>query len=86
MLRIELNKKEYTYLCKASFLDNKYKMLVVSGEYNKDKYLIKISGNQADKIRDLCGEQLQVAGFDEKYELTKEGEILESLIDKFFLE
>jgi len=85
MLKIELNKNEYNYLCKASFLDNKCRKLVSSGQHYKNKYLINVSDDQADVIRDLCGEQLQVVGFDEKYELTPEGEILESLIDKFFI-
>ena len=85
MLRIELNKKEYNYLCQASFLNNKYKKRFFSGHQYQDKYLITISEDQADVIRDLCGEQLQIVGFDEKYELTPEGKILESLVDKFFI-
>lgn len=84
MLKIELNRNEYTYLCQASFLEDKYRKLLFSNEQHNDKYSIKIPEDQADEIRDLCGERLQVAGFDEKYELTPEGKILESLVDKFF--
>jgi len=40
---------------------------------------------QADEIRDLCSNELQVKGFDEKYELTPVGKLLTSLIDKFFI-
>jgi len=84
MLTIELNKNEYNYLCRASFLTSRLQALPFLIEHHEDKYLLKISQNQADEIRDLCGEQLQLVGFDEKYELTSEGKILESLIDKFF--
>ena len=38
---------------------------------------------ESDIIRDLCGEQLQIKGFNITYEPTKEGAILEKLIDKF---
>ena len=85
MLKIELNKNEYNYLCRAPFLNSKCKKRFFSGHQYHDKYLITISEDQADVIRDLCGEQLQIVGFDEKYELTSEGKILESLVDKFFI-
>ncbi|MCI0382230.1 MAG: hypothetical protein L0207_04165 [Chlamydiae bacterium] len=85
MVAVELTKNEYDYLCRASFLPSWLKELLISIEKHKNKYLLKISENQADRIRDLFGEQLQLVGFDEKYELTLEGKILESLIDKFFI-
>jgi hypothetical protein len=80
-----LNKNEYNYLCHSSFLDYKHKKLIFSRQQYDDKCLINISEAQTEEIRDLCGEQLQIVGFDEKYQLTPEGEILESLIDKFFI-
>lgn len=47
--------------------------------------MLNISEDQADEIRDLCGEQLQLVGFDEKYDLTLEGKLLEDLVDKFHI-
>lgn len=85
MPKIELNKNEYSYLCESTFLDEKHKDLLFSGQLNDNNYLIRVTENQADEIRDLCGEQLQLVGFNEEYILTEEGKILESLIDKFFL-
>lgn len=84
MLKIELNRNEYTYLCQASFLEDKYRKLLFSSKQQDGKYSLQISEDQADEIRDLCGEQLQVSGFDAKHELTQEGKILEALVDKFF--
>ena len=85
MLIIELNKNEYDFLFHLPFLNEEFKDLFLSSEKHEDMYLLKISENQADEIRDLCVEHLQIVGFDEKYELTLEGKILESLIDKFFI-
>lgn len=45
--------------------------------------LLEIDEKAADEIRDSCIEALQVVGFDETYELTKKGRVLEELIDKF---
>ncbi|VHO02692.1 hypothetical protein [Candidatus Rhabdochlamydia sp. T3358] len=86
MLKIELNKNEYNYLCQSSFLANRYQEVLSSSKQYNGKYSLKVSEDQADEIRDLCGEQLQLVGFNEKYELTSEGKILEPLIDKFFIE
>jgi hypothetical protein len=44
----------------------------------------EISDEDADQLRDLCGERLQTHGFDQNYELTEEGRRLESLIDALF--
>ena len=85
MIKIELNKPEYTYLCHAMFIQERHREVLFSAQQINDIHLIIISEDQANEIRDSCGEQLQIAGFDEKYELTSEGEILESLIDKFFI-
>jgi hypothetical protein len=81
---IQLSKIEYDYLSKADFLPNKLRKLFPVNYQNKVKYLLEITEDQADEIRDLCGEQLQIVGFNERYEATSEGEILESLVDKFF--
>ncbi|MBI2742621.1 MAG: hypothetical protein HYX48_01740 [Chlamydiales bacterium] len=85
MSKIELSSGEYKYLCKASFLEDKYRKLLFSGTKQDKKYSLEISEDQADEIRNLCQEQLQIVGFDEKYELTPDGKILESLVDKFFV-
>jgi len=82
---IKLNQKEYSYLCKASFLPDSLRQFFFLTERKEDSYLINISEDEADEIRDLCGEQLQLVGFDEKYEPTPEGKILEDLVDKFYV-
>lgn len=86
MLKIRLNSDEYNYIYKTKFLDEKYLKLFSLPQKEDNNYLLMFSEDQADELRDLFGEQLQKTGFDEKYELTKTGEILESLIDKFYIE
>lgn len=83
MLRVRLTSNEYRYLRQASFL-NCYRDLFSHIVQENNTYSLELDEVQADKIRDLCGAQLQIVGFDECYDLTQEGKILESLIDKFF--
>lgn len=84
MPKIKLSKNEFSYLSQASFVPKRIHSLLFSHNQTENGCLINISEEQADEIRDLCGERLQVAGFDKNYKLTPEGELLEVLIDKFF--
>jgi len=65
-IAIKLNQDEYNYLCKASFLPDRLRQLFFLTEREENAYMLNISEDQADEIRDLCGEQLQLVGFDEK--------------------
>jgi hypothetical protein len=44
-----------------------------------------LSADDADRLRDVCGDRLQTHGFDRNYDLTVEGRSLELLIDKLFV-
>lgn len=48
------------------------------------KIKISLTADEAEEIRELCGDKLQQCGFDKKYNLTKEGHILEDLVDILF--
>lgn len=85
MTTIKLNKDEFNYLCQMNIFSKKNRTIFDSKKIEKDMVIIELSENQADEIRDKCGEKLQIVGFDEKYDLTQEGKILESLIDKFYI-
>ena len=41
--------------------------------------------DDADALRDLCGERLQTHGFGPGYEPTEEGKQLERMIDRLFV-
>ena len=46
----------------------------------------KLTVDEIDLLRDECGERLQQVGFDEHYVPTSEGRVLETLIDKLFID
>lgn len=45
----------------------------------------QIEEDDADALRDLCGERLQTHGFGPGYEPTEEGKQLERMIDRLFV-
>ncbi|MFM9841396.1 MAG: hypothetical protein ACKVOI_00350 [Dongiaceae bacterium] len=47
--------------------------------------VIQFSNIAARRIGDALTARLALHGFDEKYELTPEGRLIEDLIDKFFV-
>ncbi len=52
----------------------------------EDKFaVIKIDEDIADEIRDWASEELQTKGFNIDYRLTSEGEILQGIIDAFYV-
>ena len=79
-MKIKLTRTEKDYLKLNSSKASKE----FCNTLNTPVLIINIEEDLADKIRDLAGEKLQIVGFDKDYNLTKEGEILERLIDKFY--
>ena len=86
MKQISLTKVEFQYCNSNSLLSSQQRDFFSKATIDSEVYLIEISEDAADEIRDLFGERLQIVGFDKNYCPTKEGEILESLIDKFFID
>jgi len=85
MLKIDLSEFEFNYINTNLLKKNKLTKQLFFCKKNHDIYSLLMSEDEADEIRDLCGEQLQIIGFNQDYELTCEGKILESLIDKLFV-
>ena len=84
-MKIQLNNKQFEYLKSNLLLDRNEFAAYFDSIAIHHKYLIDIPENSLDEIRDWAGEQLQKVGFNEKYELTDDGKILEQLIDLFFI-
>ncbi len=81
-MKIILTDKEVKFLME----DQKIANILTDKIYkDMDKFYLDISEDAADNMRDYLGELLQIYGFNETYELTLKGEILENLIDKFFV-
>lgn len=78
---------EKEYLLNQILVDKKEVMEKIKiSKLNENHYSICVDASLADEIRDLCSDKLQLFGFNENYELNKDGEILERLIDIFYID
>jgi len=85
-MKVKLTKEEFEYLISSKFLPGDLlEVLSKSHAVQGSTYVVEFSAKEADMVRDLCGERLQLKGFDRNYNPTREGLILESLIDKFLV-
>ena len=91
MMQIRLRKDEFDYLVSAEFVPESIRKGIwdavqrrSTDKFGEEKVVVEISEEAADSVREICGDQLPVKGFDINYALNNEGKILETLIDKFF--
>jgi hypothetical protein len=49
------------------------------------KFRLRLNRIEAEAVRDILTEQLAYSGFQEDYSLTTQGQMLESLIDRFYI-
>lgn len=77
-MKIKLSLDELVYL-RLTLLQDKEEFRVIFKNETTD---IWVDENIADQISDWASEKLQVVGFDENYNLTEEGIILEGIIDR----
>lgn len=81
---IKLTQQQFDYL-KNNFLNKKgWQKLPLHIKKESQIIFIEIGDNAADEIRDWAIDKQSQNGFDEDYELNREGVILEELIDIFF--
>ena len=78
---VKLSDAEIEYLSKADFLTQAQREQF-SGDAGGGATLT-LDLNAAEQFRDAFSEQLARVGFDENYEPTAEGTMLEELIDRF---
>jgi hypothetical protein len=85
-MRVKLTAEEISYLLRKRFLPENLLELILNVEKsNPVTSILDITNDQADEFRDAFGSRLAIVGFDKNYMLTPEGQILESLIDRFFV-
>jgi len=84
-VKVNLTKKEYDYLIN-SLLKNDEKMLskLEFSENDVNSTDVYLEEDTANDIRELAGDEVGLH-FDENYEPTEEGWILEHFIDKFYV-
>jgi hypothetical protein len=81
---MKLTQEEYNVLIKIKGISDRLKENLNKLKKNQ-KYKVQLNENDIDELREICIEELPLSGFDKDYKLNKKGEILESLIDKFFI-
>jgi hypothetical protein len=78
-LTIRLSDSDRAYLLSAGVLPPRLSALVLGSRTE-----LNVTPEQSEEFRAALTERLAHSGFDGRYALTPEGQILEALIDKFF--
>ena len=84
-MKIRLTQKEYACLMEDDILSKSLVAAVENVLQVREGFELELSDQEANEIRDLCGERLQEVGYDENYDPNKKGKLLESLVDKLFI-
>ena len=83
---VRLSPREWTYLRNVLFLPEALNEILASGvPVDGNRYVIKIGSDVAEDFRSVFTDRLAKVGFDQAYEPTQEGQLLEGLIDTFFV-
>jgi len=82
---IKLNQKQFDYL-KDGFSEEEMLELKLKHVGKENQFVfIEIDKTTAEKVREWASDELQKKGFDINYELAQDGELLEGLIDVFYI-
>jgi len=81
---IKLDAYIYEYLESTLLKEKPEFELFLNTRKQGNKLLIEINEDIACNIRDWAGLKLQKIGFEKNYDLTKDGKILEDIIDIFY--
>jgi len=85
-MQIKLASEEVSYLLRNRFLNPDLLSFVEKAErITPSTSVLNVTPCEADRFRDAFAEQMQKVGFDADYKPTVEGQILESLVDRFFV-
>ena len=81
---IVLRQNEIDYLIDEGFLSSVHLAVIKNASMrSKRSAVIELTDAVAEEFREAFTGRLAVVGFDEEYELTVEGRLLEDLIDLF---
>jgi hypothetical protein len=84
MRTIKLSKMEVAYLANTRFLPEDLAQMVSMAETTEgEARLLKLDRDIAERFRDEFTTRLAKSGFGPDYEPTREGKLLEDLIDRF---
>lgn len=81
-----LSTKEVDYLRQLASRDESFARLLRFEEALPDrKVIIRLNRAEAGQLRECLGTDLAAVGFDKDYEPNEQGQMLEDLIDRFFI-
>lgn len=81
---IRLSELDLTYLASTKFLPADLAQIVAMAETSEDEgRILRLDRDTAERFRDEFTTRLARVGFDANYEPTREGKLLEGLIDRF---
>ena len=83
MRSVRLSKLDVTYLANAQFLPDDLKRIVSGAQGDDDARLLEMDPATAERFREEFTTRLAKVGFGTDYEPTREGRLLEDLIDRF---
>ncbi len=83
---VRVSGREAMYLRNATFLPDELALVVQTAVIdNENEFVICLSKETSEQFRDIFTEYLAKVGFDDAYQTTSEGNVLEALIDIFNL-
>ncbi|MEQ1931388.1 MAG: hypothetical protein ABL957_12795 [Parvularculaceae bacterium] len=81
---LRLSPNEWMFLENSAFLTEDLKQILAAAEPERGKRrILRLDRDTAERFRDEFTARLARIGLDAKYELTREGSLLERLIDRF---
>jgi hypothetical protein len=84
-MKVKLTREERDLLLSTAELPAGLIDQIRHSKLSGDGWTLDVDEDDADRIRDACGEKLQEIGFNKANEATPSGKVLETLIDKFFI-
>lgn len=82
---VKLSAREFMYLKNTNFLPEELARIIDASEKGGEGCVVHVTRESAEKLRASLTERLATVSFDQDYKPTAEGEILEDLIDVFYL-
>jgi hypothetical protein len=83
---VVLSAREVTYLRNADVLPTTLAgALDLANSMDGRSFSVRVTRDVAEELSDLFTERLAKVGFDSNYQVNSEGDLLEQLIDRFFI-
>jgi hypothetical protein len=80
-MKVKFSRKELNFLINTLPQEEIPFKFIINAEKSIE---LELNDDLANKIRDWASEKQQIIGYDKDYELTEDGKILDSIIDKLY--